>query len=565
MASAQIKKSDGDGDAPDLRHFRQHYPLTVASLGALPDREAWLRRVWQAETRWRDALDAEAREVVVRGAPPARLAVEGEFEIVYAGGALAVLHAAVMACRYGRRVLLLDARAGDESVRGWNVSGEEIEELARAGLFTKEEIESAVVNRYRAGRVKFHDAGSRLKAPPLEVTGVLDATLDADRLLASASALLRAREGCAAVECARLLRAYVEPHRVSVEIEDARGARRLFAARLFVDACGAASAVAHQLNEGRAFTHISPTVGTVARGFARGEGAGSVDFGVGEIMVSTEDAGAHRQLLWGGFACDARRDEFATHLFFYDAVGSHADKSLLALFEQYFEKLPAYKRAGAHWRVVRPVFGYSPTRQTQGWKSRVRAATDRVVCALDGAARSNPFAPSATGDSLRDLHKATHLTELALAADLLDARSLSEIAAETPRAAHAAHLAEFLRPTASAAREPATVNETFNAVMAALHDLDDRVRRELFQDRLSFGALRSLASRTVQLYPRILQRVREHLGARGTFLWLAHAAAVAFRERRDEHDARHTTSVVDADAEAAAKEFARGIESYRNK
>lgn len=563
MASAQIKKSNGGGDTPDLSHFRQRYPLTVASLGALPDREAWLRRVWLAETRWRDALeDAGAREVIVRGAPPARLAVEGEFEIVYAGGALALLHAAVLACRYGRRVMWLDARANDQSERGWNVSVEEIEELARAGLFTKEEIDAAIVNRYRAGRVKFHDARSRLKAPPLDVTGVLDATLDADRLLSSAAAKLHASEGCASVECERVVRVYVEGRRVSVEIEDARGAHRLFAARLFVDACGAASAVARQLNEGRAFTHVSPTVGTLARGFARGEGAGRVDFGVGEIMVSTEDAGAHRQLLWGGFAGDARRDEFATRLFFYDAVDSPADKSLLALFEQYFEKLPGYKRAGGHWRVVRPFFGYSPSRQTQGWNSRARMASDRVVLAPDSTTHANPFSLPANGVALRDLHRATHLTELALAADLLDAHSLSEIAAETPRTAHAAHLAEFLRPRARAAREPATVNETLNALMAALHDLDERVRRELFQDRLSFGALRSLASRTVQLYPRILQRVREHLGARGTFLWLAHAASVTFRERRD---AEESASDFDPRAEGAAREFARGVELYRKK
>src|SRR3712207_7864498 len=29
---------------PDLKHFRDHYPLTVASFGTLADREAWLRR-----------------------------------------------------------------------------------------------------------------------------------------------------------------------------------------------------------------------------------------------------------------------------------------------------------------------------------------------------------------------------------------------------------------------------------------------------------------------------------------------------------------------------------------
>ncbi|MDT7604114.1 MAG: lycopene cyclase CruA [Acidobacteriota bacterium] len=561
MAHARTKT--GDGDAPDLSHFRRRYPLTVANFGALPDREAWLRRVWEAETRERDAFDTGAREAIVRGAPPARLSVEGEFEIVYTGGAHALLHAAVMAHVHKRRVVVFDARDAERTERGWNVSNEELEGLARTGLFSTEEIESAVVNRYRAGLVKFHDAGSRVKAPPLEVRDVLDVAIDADRLLAAAAAKLSASEGCATVEGARFVRAYVEPHRVSVEVEDKRGARRLFAARLFVDAGGAGSAVARQLREGRAPTHVSPTVGSVARGFARGRGAGTVDFGVGEIMVTTEDASAHRQLLWGGFAGDARRDEFTSCLFFYDAADSPADKSLLALFEQYFEKLPAYKRAGAHWRVVRPVFGYGHGAQRHGWKAHGRGAMDRVMLACGEAGRANLFALSDPGARLRDLRRSTHLTNLALAADLLDARALSEISPDEPRAAHASHLAEFLRPHARAQAEPATVNETLNAVMAALHDLDDRVRRELFQDRLSLGALRSLLSRTVRLYPRILQRIASHLGARGTFLWLAHATEAAIKERHAAHAAQNSPGDDGAGAAEAAREFARHIELYR--
>jgi lycopene cyclase CruA len=559
---AQARTKNGDEDAPDLSHFRRRYPLTVANFGALPDREAWLRRIWETEARWRDALDAgNSREAIVRGAPPARLTPEGEFEIAYAGGAHALLHAAVMAHVHKRRVVVLEARAaGGRTERGWNVSNEELEGLARAGLFSKEEIEGAVVNRYRAGVVKFHDASSRVKAPPLEVRDVLDVAVDADKLLAAAATKLRAVEGCAIIDGARFVRAYVEPHRVSVEIKDARGARRLFAARLFIDAGGADSTVVRQLREGGAPTHVSPTVGSVARGFARSGGAGGVDFGVGEIMVSTEDASAHRQLLWGGFAGDARRDEFTSCLFFYDAADSRADKSLLALFEQYFEKLPAYKRAGAHWRVVRPVFGYGHSSRHRGWKSRGRGATDRVMLASGGAGRANPFALSDPGARLRDLRRSTHLTNLALAADLLDASALSEISESAPHAAHATHLAQFLRPPARATSEPATVNETLNAVMAALHDLDDRVRRELFQDRLSVGALRSLLSRTVRLYPRILQRIAAHLGARGTFLWLAHLTEAAFRERRDAND---PTTDFDSRGEEAAREFTRHITLYR--
>ncbi len=553
--------------APDLAEFRRRYPLTVANFGALGERETWLRRIWVAGARWQEqagAHDAGAREAIVRGAPPASLAVEGEFETIYAGGALGLLHAAVAACCHNRRVLVFDADAVGRTGHDWHVSQDELHELERTGLFTEVEVEQAVVNRRAASFVKFHDTGSRVKAPPLWLRHVLDTTVAADQLLALAAEKLRARAGCALLEGLRFVRAYVEPHRVSVEVEDRRGRKSLYGARLFVDASGADSPVARQLNEGRAPSHVCPTVGTRARGFMRGDGPDRVDFKTGELLVSTEDASEHRQLIWEGLAGSATRDEYTTYLFFYDAVESPADKSLLALFERYFERLPAYKRAGAHWRVERPLFAYVPGSQPHDRKQRSgsAAAAERVLV-VGGAA--NPLALGGAGARLRHLHRLTHLTELALAADMLDARALAEINQPGPRVAPVASLAEFLRPAPRST--PAAVNETLNAVMAALHELDERVRRELFQDRLSFQALKSLLSRTAQLYPRIfLKRVREHLGARGTFWWLAAAAEAAFSERRTHrHGAAAQTDGHDADDddEPPAAKFARHVALYK--
>jgi hypothetical protein len=167
------------------------------------------------------------------------------------------------------------------------------------------------------------------------------------------------------------------------------------------------------------------------------------------------------------------------------------------------------------------------------------------------------------------LRRLTHLTDLALAADLLDARALSEINAPAPRVAQMSGFAEFLRPAPQG--EPANVNETLNAVMAALHDLDVRVRRELFQDRMSFSAFKSLLSRTAKLYPRIFQRrVREHLGVRGTFWWLAGIAEAAFSERRARAAAVAVATGGDngapgaaEQAPAPAEEFARYVALYK--
>jgi lycopene cyclase CruA len=558
-----LSKSRRPQGAPDLSEYRKRYPLTVASFGALPNREAWLDRIWQLDERWQRALEDNeaAREAIVRGRAPAGLEIEGEFEIIYAGGTLGLMHAATMSHRYKRKVLVFDAGRVGQTMRDcWNISDDELRGFESAGLLTRDETESAVVNRYRSGFVKFHDKGSRVKTPPLWMDGVMDVAVASNRLLAAATAKLEmSANGSVRIDGLRFVRCYVQPERVVVEVEDARTRkRRLFAARLFVDATNSDSPVSRQLNDASAITHVCPTVGTVSRGFARGTEPDQVDFSVGEILVSNEDARDHRQLIWEGFAGNPARDEYATRLFFYDAVASPADKSLLALFERYFEQLPGYKRTGAHWRVLKPIFGY-----TQGFKGRSllrenrrRTAEDRVMIVGDAAGGTSPLTSNGFGAHVRALQSQTHLTELALKADLLDAASLSEIDARTPRRAGLASFAEFLRPTPKSA--PSTVNETLNAVMAALHSLDEPVRRELFQDRMSFSALKRLFSRTAKLYPRIFQRVREHLGARGALWWLAHLTAAAFSERRK------SQRPAEDEAGQAAGEFARYAELYKN-
>lgn len=567
MTVAGTKSLNGRA-APDLADFRRRYPLTVANFGALGNREAWLRSIWEMDARWRHQMTpwggrSPVEEVLVHGAPPARLAVEAEFEIIYAGGTLGLLHAAVMASRYGRRVMVFDAQAVGCASRDLNLSGEELQEFERAGLFTKEETDGTVVNRYRSSFVKFHDAASRVKTPPLWMNGVLDVALDADKLLKLAASKIESSEtGSALFDGQRLVRVYVEPHRVTVETEDARTKRRrLFSARLFVDAIGAESMVARQLNSHQAITHVCPTVGTVARGFVRGEEPEKVDFRVGEILVSNEDASDHRQLIWEGFAGNPLRDEYTTCLFFFDAIDSPADKSLLSLFERYFETISRYKSTGTQWSVRRPVYGFLPSSQQHGMSAQRIRAYERVMLLGDATrVEASPLA-FGFGSFVRNLKRLTHLTDLALRADFLDAASLAEINAEESRVAQISNLAEFLRPTSRSA--PSAVNETLNAVMAALHDLDERVRREMFQDRMTWATLKNLLSRTAKLYPRIFQRMREHLGARGTFWWLTQIASVVLQERRGAHVGHlHESTAL---SEEPAEEFARHLRLYKNR
>ncbi len=527
---------------PNLAEFRRQFPLLVENLAALPNREAWLKRIWEIERRWQTFREnpQKIEEKIFFDAAPPDLQVEAEFEIVYAGGTLGLLHAATMARKFNRKVLVFDAHTVGKTHRDWNISDEELNEFVEAGLFTKEEIETAVVNRYETGFVKFYDANSKIKTPPLFMKNILDVAIEADKLLTIAARKLKA-SGSEAINNLRFIRAFVRKNDVLIECEDVETRKkRCFSAKLFVDATGTNSPVSRQLNAGKSITHVCPTVGTVAKGFKRGAGEREVDFNVGEILVSNEDAADNRQLIWEGFAGNPQKDEYTTYLFFYDSVESKADKSLLRLFEDYFEKLPAYKEKNGAWRVVKPVFGYIPSIHHHGWENVKKTAADRILLVGDAAGLSSPLTFCGFGSHVRNLRKLTLKTENALRENALSETNLAKINAYEPRVAQMASIAEFMRPTASG--KSSVVNETMNAVMAALASLDERIARQMFQDRISFASFKRVLIKTAQIHPAIFKKMFAHLGANGAFWWIANIAEAALHEKKQSDSDKEKTA-----------------------
>lgn len=521
---------DSPSERFDIEALAREYPRTVGELRVLEDGEAHLRRIFEIEERWNSVRgNPNGFEKVIFPGGAEEQEAEEEFDIIYAGGTLGLLHAAVMATCYGRRVLVFDAHRVGKTHRDWNISDEELDEFVNAGLFTHQEMEKAVVNRYRTGFVKFFDGNSKIKTPPLFMDHVLDVAVEADELLALAKAKLD-DAGSKSVDGLRFVRAAVTKEKVFVECAEASGRKRLFASRLFVDATGTNSPVSRQLNKGRSITHVCPTVGTVARGFVKGDAADEVDFSVGEILVSTEDCTDGRQLIWEGFAGSPRKDEYTTYLFFYDSVDSPADKSLFALFEEYFEKLPTYKRPSESWSIVKPVYGYIPSIHHRQWDNAKRTASDRILLVGDAAGLSSPLTFCGFGSHVRNIRRLTSLTETALREDRLDSASLSGINAYEANVSQMASLAEFMRPMPKS--EAKVVNETMNAVMMALGRLHKEVRREMFQDRVKFASFRKVLKETAIIHPKVFRLMFEHLGVKGAFWWVANIAKAALDERK---------------------------------
>ena len=268
-----------------------YYPLTVKYFQKMPKGEYDLKRVYWWEQRWRegtrnpqqpkqvvflkeegssatdsvtDVMDVRNKEEERREKEESTISVV--YDLIYIGGALGVIHAAVMA-RLGYRVLLVERMPFGRMNREWNISRDEIQSLIDLGLFTAAEVEALIAREYKDGFNKFFDANNPpvAKAPILHTPKVLNVALDGEKLLYLAGVKLTEAGGKIWDET-EFIRADVESEKVIVQgCHLPTKSDRTAWGRLLVDAMGSASPIAWQLNEGRAFDSVCPTVGCCDR------------------------------------------------------------------------------------------------------------------------------------------------------------------------------------------------------------------------------------------------------------------------------------------------------------
>ncbi len=504
-----------------LENIRNSHPLVYRYFSMLRDGEQYLDRIIELDRYWENVRQVSPRDVVLSGKElPEGVTVNGEYDIFYAGGTLGLLHAAVMAERYGYRVILADKHVSGKSTRDWNISRRELEKLEETGVFSAEEIESCIVRTYRTGWVEFFAEKSRRKR--LYIDAVLDCAIDADKLLGAAKQKILAEEGSAILDRTTFRRCYRFSDHVVVEVADAQGKVLFFRVKVLVDVMGILSPIALQLNRGRSQTHVCPTVGTVASGFL------DIDYDVGEILASTEpadtSAGSGRQLIWEGFPAAGK--EYITYLFFYDAVDSDNDKSLLGLFETYFRKLPDYKRFSDDFRVHRPVFGIIPAYFHAGFTREREIAEDRIVLFGDAASLGSPLTFCGFGSMVRNLPHLTAGLDRALATGSLTRSDLEKVSAYEPNVASMANLMKYMCYDART-DSPDFVNELMNEVMIVLDGLPQHYRQTMFRDEMRLDDFVTVLLKVAWRYPKVLKATYDKLGIDGSVSFVKNLAGWA--------------------------------------
>jgi lycopene cyclase CruA len=495
-----------------IENLSIEYPHLAEAFAAIPDGEAHLRRLQDLNATWQQMLlSGETRryaEVVVTEARPALPEID-TFDIIYAGGGLNLLNAAVMTRRYGLRVLVFDRFTVGAVHREWNISREELQELLDVGLLTQNELESVIQREYADGLVRFHAGNIRQPPSELHLKGVLDVAVDAEKLTALCVRKIqecqpRGKYPNMILHNTTFVRCAVQPESgVTVDVVDAEGGEHSYGRRLLIDGMGSTSPVACQLNCGRPFSLVCPTVGTVARGYKRGNQADEINTAVGEVLVTTEDARDGRQLIWEAFPGSG--DQVAVYLFHYAEAGERVD--LLELFERFFEQLPGYKDT-SNVEIVKPVYGFIPAGYNialpwQKEQSPKVLAYDRVLSLGDAAAFQSPLTFCGFGSYVRNVRRITTLLAWALQHDCLRADDLKRIRASETVPAVARAFSKFMIAKPESKEAAWQVNETLNVFCRVLNDLGPRVTKDFFKDRIGWRDYTRLVLQTPRYYPRI--------------------------------------------------------------
>ncbi len=493
------------------------YPQTVKFFQQMPNGEYDLNRVYWWEQRWRESVNhpQQPKEVVFKS-KAANSDSQPEYDLIYIGGALGVIHAAVMALK-GYRVLLVERLPFGRMNREWNISRDEFQSLINLGLFTPEEFESVIAAEYVDGFSKFFDAYNppHLKAAVLHTPKVLNIAIDAEKLLRFCGDKLRQAGGDIWDET-EFIRADISDTEVTVQLTHLpTQASKEATARLLIDAMGTASPIAWQLNGGRAFDSVCPTVGAVIEdGFA----PEVWDQDYGDVLNSHGDISRGRQLIWELFP--AGNGELTFYLFHYHQVHRENPGSLLEMYEDFFTILPEYRRCDMEQLVwKKPTFGYIPGHFSTSDRDRT-VAFDRIVTIGDAASLQSPLIFTGFGSLVRNLDRLTTLLNTALEYDLLTAKHLNQIRAYQSNISVTWLFSKGMMVPTGKTLPPQRINSMLNTFFGLLAEEPPEVADTFIKDRTDWFTFTRLALIAARKNPAMLVWILEMAGSKDMLRWL---------------------------------------------
>ncbi|AFZ53350.1 NAD(P)/FAD-dependent oxidoreductase [Cyanobacterium aponinum] len=497
--------------------LESYYPKTVKYFQKMPQGEYDLKRAYWWEKNWRESvknkdknINLTPKQVIFKD----KTTGKADYDLIYVGGALGAIHAALMA-KLGYHVLLIERLKFGRMNREWNISREEFQVLIDNGLFTKKEFESIIAAEYKDGFSKFFDAHnpSNLKAKVLHTPKVLNIAIDTSRLLTLCGQKLK-QYGADIWEETEFNRVTIGKDLVTVNTTySPTGEEKEATGRLLIDAMGTASPIAWQLAGDKTFDSVCPTVGAIVEGFE----PEVWDFDYGDVLFSHGDISRGRQLIWELFPAEGK--EVTIYLFHYHQVHPDNPGSLLEMYEDFFSILPEYRRCDLDkltWK--KPTFGYIPGRFTVSKDDR-KIGCDRILCIGDAASVQSPLIFTGFGSLVRNLGKLTNLLDIALKYNLLDGESLNQIQAYQSNIAVTWMFSKGMMVPTHKTLPPQRINSMLNTFFGLLAS-EPETADTFIKDRTDWLTFNRLALKAASQNPPLLLWIWQMAGNKDIFKWL---------------------------------------------
>ncbi|NET32523.1 MAG: flavin-dependent dehydrogenase [Cyanothece sp. SIO1E1] len=509
-----------------------YYPLTVKYFQRMPNGEFDLQRAYWWEKRWREGVKSGFTQ------PPAEQAMcppilrqspdiqrpDSKWDIVVVGGALGVINAAMMA-QLGYKVALVERIKFGRMNREWNISRSELQTLVDAGLFTRTELESLIAREYQDNFNLFFSGNNppNARAAVLSTPTVLNIAMDCDRLLQVCGQKLLAAGG-QIFERTEFEQAFLEDAHITIRTRNLETDQVMhLQSRLLIDAMGTASPIAQQINHGRAFDCVCPTIGGVIKG---GFAPGVWDSNYGEPLLTIGDISRGRQLIWEMFP--GAEGDLTIYLFHYHQVSPDDPGALLELYEDFFTCLPEYRRCNVddlEWRKA--TFGYIPGRFSRNASDRL-PGHDRVLSIGDAASLNSPLIFTGFGSLVRNLPRITHLLHTALKFDLLTGKDLGKINAYQDNLAVTWIFSRGMMARPHAHLEPQWINAILNSFFGILTTESADGVDDFIKDRSGWMFINRTTLKAGWQNPQIPLWMIQAIGLKGLLSWVPTYLAFTF-------------------------------------
>ncbi len=536
-----------------FENLEPYYPLTVKFFRQFPKGEYDLERVYWWEKRWRDSVrygQTPAHVLFTHDQPYGKTAPQ--FDLLYLGGALGAIHGAMMA-KLGYRVCLVERLGFGRMNREWNISRSELAVLVDFGLFTWAELESTITAEYVDGFNKFFDGNNppHLKSPVLHTPTVLNVALDTSKLLLLCGAKLR-EYGAEIYEFHEFMKLDTYTDQVVAEVRSLVTEQTVaITARVAIDAMGSASLISQQLNAGRAFSSVCPTVGAVVEGIS----PEVWDSRYGDVLFSHGDISRGRQLIWELFPGEG--EELTVYLFHYHEVHPENPGSLLDMYEDFFAILPEYRWCDVErLRWKKATFGYIPGYFSLGEKSRT-CASDRLLCIGDAAAMQSPLVFTGFGSLVRNLPRLTQLLNFALRHDLSRKADLEEVTAYQSNVAVTWLFSKGMMVPTGRYLPPERINAMLNTFFGLLAEQAPQISDRFIKDRIDWLMFNRLALLAALKNPQMVSWIWQMAGTKNMVQWLASYAVFTGHSLQKWLFGRSLKSFLDKYQEQIAVRFPR--------